>query len=277
MTHPGSRTRRRVSRTFARARWGEYRRLLDDASSAGYTVLSVETWARDPERWAGERVMMIRHDVDQHPASVFPMLAAEVDAGVRSSWYFRWRTAHPEVIAEVRRYGGDVGLHYETLSRQVLEQGRPPAAEWARVVEGARHVLRGEISRFVSRHGEIRSVCPHGDSRVPDVRNGELMLGYGPDAFDGVFDVNAAMYDHALGAWLTDRSVAEGRWKEGMDPAQLLSDAASPLLCLVHPNNWASGPALWRDRLLTRVLGDPSYDPPRPSRVVRTARDRPPV
>ena len=65
-------------------------------------------------------VLIVRHDVDQHAGSALAMSDVEVALGLRSTWYFRWRTASRPVIAEIRRRGGEVGLHYETLSRNAL-------------------------------------------------------------------------------------------------------------------------------------------------------------
>ena len=64
---------------------------------------------------------------------------------------------------------------------------------------------------------------------------------------------------------LTDRSSAEGRWKDAMDPIDLLIDRRSPILAVVHPNNWVSGVSLWWDRMLPERLGaSGSDDPPIP-------------
>jgi hypothetical protein len=65
-----------------------------------------------------------------------------------------------------------------------------------------------------------------------------------------------------LAVWLTDRSSAEGRWKEGLDPIDLAVERRSPILAVVHPNNWVSGAALWRDRVLPGRLGTAHSDEP---------------
>lgn len=271
------RTRRRLSRTFTRARWDEYARLLDLAQRSDYTVLSLEDWMLHPARWAGRRTLLLRHDVDQHPRSALIMSDLEVDAGVTSTWYFRWRTAHADLIGELRRRGGAVGLHYETLSREVLARGELPAREMERMLSGARHVLRGEIEAFAARYGPMLSVCPHGDSRVPSVRNADLLLGEDWSTYGIRFDAHLEMRNHELGAWMTDRSRAEGGWKPGTDPQALMGAGVSPILALVHPNNWVSGPSLWTDRLLARALRAPRHDPRAPARPMRTGTDLPPV
>jgi hypothetical protein len=85
------------------------------------------------------------------------------------------------------------------------------------------------------------------------------------------WDANAAMRRHHLDVWLTDRSTAEGRWKEGLDPIDLLIDRRSPILAVVHPNNWVSGLGLWLDRVLPVSLRTGSDAPPLPG-----VREHPP-
>jgi hypothetical protein len=264
------RTRRRLSRTFSSSRFDDYTRLLQRAIERGYKVRALEDWIVDPDR-TKPPVLILRHDVDQHPRSVLPLLAAERALDLRSTWYFRWRTAHPKIVEEVRRSGSDVGLHYETLTRLVLASGRERAVDDA-LLEEARGLLRLEIEAFAERFGPVRSVCPHGDTRVPHVRNSALLEGADPSDYGVEFDGNFAVRHRPLGHWLTDRSRAEGGWKDGVNPLELLDAHSSPILCLTHPNNFASGPGLWLDRMLSAVVPDRLWSWP-----VRTGRDQPPL
>jgi hypothetical protein len=270
-----NRLRPRLSRTFSRSRWPEYQRFLDSARGHGYRLVPLEQWVRGLNGSAGdERVMIMRHDVDQHPRSALTMAAIESDLGIRSSWYFRWRTAHPAVVKELREQGFEVGLHYETLTRRVL-QGADPGGD--RALAESRAELREEIAAFERIFGPIRSAVPHGDSRVPGVRNAELLRGEDCSTYGIEFDGNEAMRGRGIAYWLTDRTAAEGRWKDGTDPEALLAAGASPILCLTHPNNWASGPALWLDRALRGVLPHGTNgETPTAGRPIHTGSDRPP-
>jgi 2-polyprenyl-3-methyl-5-hydroxy-6-metoxy-1,4-benzoquinol methylase len=85
------------------------------------------------------------------------------------------------------------------------------------------------------------------------------------------FDAGDALNRHQLGVWLTDRISAEGGWKDGMDPLELIRHGEDPILCLTHPNNWCSGFSLWADRLSSTALpGSPA------ARALRTGTDEPP-
>lgn len=250
-----ARPRRRLSRTFSRARWREYRRLLEIASAHGYRVVSLEDWiSDDPISHGVERTLIVRHDVDRHPRSALVMAAIEEDLGHRSTWYFRWRTAHARVVEHIRARGFAVGLHYETLSRRVLQTGLGPSDDLSTLIDESRELLRAELAVFADRHGPVRSACPHGDSRVPWIHNGVLLREQNLETYGIEFDGNEAMRGRKLGYWLTDRPTADGGWKDQVDPSTLLPRGVSPILCLTHPDNWASGPSVGSDRVLARLI-----------------------
>ena len=81
------------------------------------------------------------------------------------------------MIDAVRGAGGAVGLHYETLTRDILRNGGGATAER---IEAAASDLRAEIATFKQLFGPIRSICPHGDSRVPGVTNQVLLKRMDP-------------------------------------------------------------------------------------------------
>jgi hypothetical protein len=221
-------------------------------------------------------VLIMRHDVDQHPRSALSMARIERELGVESSWYFRWRTAHPAVVGHLREAGLEVGLHYETLSRHALRSGaaaEPDADALAR----CRDELRSEIGEFERLFGPIRSVAPHGDTRVPRIRNSALLDGEDLAAYGLEFESNLAMRGRGIAHWLTDRAASEGGWGDGADPAALLATGESPILCVTHPNNWASGPSLWLDRMLRAVTVTSRGIAPATGRPIRTGPDRPPA
>jgi hypothetical protein len=268
--------RRRLSRGLSRGRWRDYRDLLAAALERGYEIVSVEDWVGRPPGDGGQ-TLALRHDVDQNPRSALAMSAVEQELGVSSSWYFRWRTAHPKVIEELRRRGSSVGLHYETLSRRARETGAGPA-DCAALIEECCGLLRSEITAFAALHGPIRSVTPHGDSRVPWADNAALLRRQDWNRYGVEFDANDAMRGRGVRYWLTDRPAPAGPWRYDVEPRGILDRGVTPILCLTHPNNWASGPSLWVDRVLRRVLPGTRRGDGRPLMQwpIRTAGDRPP-
>jgi hypothetical protein len=267
-----------LSRTISRGRWSEYRSLLERAKDQGYEIASLEDAVLAGRFEADHPVLILRHDVDQHPRSALTMAAIEEEVGVRSTWYFRWRTARLPVIAQLRELGFQVGFHYETLSRLGLEQGVGPTNDLRRLVEESRRLLKQEIASFQELDGPIRSIAPHGDSSAPWLPNWILLSEEDPEAYGVEFDAIHTMRGRRLGFWLTDRTPAVGRWTGGADPQRLLELQVSPILCLTHPNNWVSGPSLWLDRLWRAILPSPQPGSRWERRgPLRTGPDTPPA
>jgi hypothetical protein len=270
-----SRVRPKLSRTFSRSRWAEYEHFLRAAQENGYRIVSLEDWVSDGRPIKGEPILILRHDVDQHPRSALRMAAIETELGLRSSWYFRWRTAHPTVVSSLKRDGFQVGLHYETLSRVALDRGlrEEPTDE---LIESCRDQLRSELAAFERLFGPCRSAVPHGDSRVPQVHNALLLKGEDCSRYGIEYDGNEVMRGYGPALWLTDRIAAEGGWMEGIDPLELLPERGTPILTVTHPNNWASGAGLWLDRILGAVLPSRPMGNGKAPRPIRTGTDEPP-
>jgi hypothetical protein len=251
----------------APARWEEYRAFLVTAVAEGYEVVAVERWIASG-RPRDRKLVVLRHDVDQHPRSALKMARIEQDLGVSSTWYFRWRTADPRAIAELRGLGFGIGLHYETLTRRVLSAGADPADP--AVIADCRRELAEEIRAFGDRHGGIKSVCPHGDTRVPGVENALLLRDEDPSGYGIEFDANEAMRGAELGLWLTDRALRAGGWRDGLDAHAVLASGVNPILGVVHPNNWVAERSLRIDHALGFLPGPVGTGP------VRTRSDQPP-
>jgi hypothetical protein len=233
----------------------------------------LEEWLDDDRQ--GELVLILRHDVDQCPRAALEMLQIEEELGLRATWYFRWRTARARVIDAVKRAGGEVGLHYETLSRMALAEraaGRSPDPD--ELVRAARQTLKRELLAFSVLFGDTRSACAHGDTRAPDINNAVLLRDIDLDQFGIRYDANYSMRTHKLAVWLTDRSRADGSWRDGLDAHKILESRASPVLLLTHPNNWISGAGLWVDRLAAALLPEVRLGS---RRALRTSSDTPPV
>jgi hypothetical protein len=249
---------------LSRARWHEYEHLLRIAVTQEYAILGVEQWLSRPKPDDQRPLMLLRHDVDQHPRSALKMATIEEQIGVYSSWYFRWRTADPRVVGTIRSAGHAIGLHYETLTRLILERG-VGATDTAALIPQARELLARELGVFSELFGPIHSACPHGDTRVPGVHNGALLRGQDLATYGIEWDTNEAVGQRGVDVWLTDRSSAEGRWQDRSDPIDMLIDCRTPLLLVVHPNNWVSGSALWWDRLFPAGIRTGSDAPPLPA------------
>jgi hypothetical protein len=252
----------RLRRAATPGRWDELRALLEGFRAAGYAVVGLEDWVLGAPR-REERVLVVRHDVDQHPRSALRALGVHRALGLSAgTWYVRWRTADPRLVAALRDAGQHVGLHFETLSRRALRTGRPPADG---DVERCRDELVAEVEAFRARLGPLRSICAHGDTRVPQVQNTDLVDDALLARAGLAFEANLAMPGRGLRGRLTDAPPGRG-WSGAASPQELIDRGASPVLCVLHPNNWAAPLA---------VRAEAALGPRVPAALPRPVRQRP--
>ena len=174
--------------------------------------------SRVPRRKA-EPTLILRHDVDQHPRSALRMASIETKLGLRSSWYFRWRTAHPGVvgIAEAT-IGFQVGLHYETMTRIALERGLHEEPS-----DGADRELPRSAARRARRlRAALRALPQHGAPRgLSNSRGAQRPVAEGTRTAPSTASSTTATRRcgaASSGSGSPTASAAEGGWMEGIDP-----------------------------------------------------------
>lgn len=119
---------------FERSRWKQYRKLLQKFIDSGYTAIKLHDYV-EAYRWKdrpsdlidfmqlddkNKKILLLRHDVDDDPASVYKMANIELELGIRSTFYFRWKTVNDTLIGWLLKNKFDVGLHYESLASHVM-------------------------------------------------------------------------------------------------------------------------------------------------------------
>lgn len=245
----------RWRRALLPGRWDELRGLFESFAAAGYRIVGLEDWVGEP---AGSRPpgreLVVRFDVDQHPRSARRVLRLHRELGLSpGTWYLRWRTAEPRLVDALRAAGHGVGLHFETLTRRALRTGRAPGPG---DVEACREELLREIALFRERFGPLRSICAHGDTRVPGVRNLDLVDDALLERAEVAFEANLAIPSPLVRGRLTDRPAGRG-WSKGVTPEELIERGTTPIACLLHPNNWAAPLAVRLDMLVRRRSDEP--------------------
>lgn len=131
----------------------KYEQLLEALKSAGYGFVTFETFMKGE---AGERFVILRHDVDLLPRHSYRTAMMERWLSVKASYYFRavpesWSEEHIKGIASI---GHEVGYHYESLTTC---QGNVDEAyqDFCRNLER----LRGLVP--------VSTICMHGSPRSP--------------------------------------------------------------------------------------------------------------
>lgn len=240
-------------------RWREYRRYICLARSAGYRPVSLEPWLLGSESLPPDRqLLLLRHDVDQDSRSALLMSDAERKLGVRSTFYFRWRTFERGAVSRIAEAGNQVGLHYETLTRHAIERGYDrPEQITTNVVDHCRRVLREEIACFKSLVGSCATVAAHGDFRASLIGRPNVVLLDGENYSDYgvVMSADDAGARRAMDCWVSDGSGVPTYWSAGTPLADAVLAGHDTILFNSHPHHWRSGSVLLGKELWARLEG----------------------
>jgi hypothetical protein len=220
-------------------RLGELRALLSRALELGYESTTLSAFA---ERGAaGERVLLLRHDVDSDVPRARRIWAIERGLGLTGSYFFRRSTWDVPFMRELSAAGCEVGYHYEELATLVKRRGAASAAGARALLGPARERLRASFVELRAGSGLALDVlASHGDfaNRAVDVGNDELL---DDAAFRADLGVRLEAYD------VEDRvdvrcSDGGGRPWEPVDPAAALERGAGVVELLIHPRAWGRAP-----------------------------------
>lgn len=94
-----------------------YSMLLDALQQQGYLVISYSDFLEITR--PAEKFVILRHDVDAHPARALDILRIEQKMGLRGTWYLRSRHFNSKsgLLEALEAEAADIGYHYENLSK----------------------------------------------------------------------------------------------------------------------------------------------------------------
>lgn len=92
-----------------------YRRLLQAAQQAGYTLTSYHDFIEHGATY--NKVFILRHDVDDLPLNSLRTAETEHSLGAHGSYYFRVvkQSYDPDIIRQIKALGHEIGYHYENM------------------------------------------------------------------------------------------------------------------------------------------------------------------
>jgi hypothetical protein len=236
----------------------ELRRLVGRSLELGYQPTTLSAFAADPG--AGDRVLLLRHDIDSDVRRARRMWEIERRASMVGSWFFRRSTWDVPFMRELAAAGCDVGYHYEELSTLVKERGAATGDEARALIAPARDRLRAALDEL--RAGSrlpLDVLASHGDfaNRAVDVSNVELL---DDRAFRREIGVRFEAYDIAkhLDARATDGAGGRRPWWPS-DPLEALERGARVVEVLVHPRAWGAAPLVNARLDLDRLVEGARY------------------
>ena len=130
-----------------------YIRLLIGLKASGYQTATIAEHFKGSHSDPNEvPCIYLRHDVDRFPQRAEALAHAEVQIGVRSTYYFRCNTRGrfpDQSIRQLHRLGHEIGFHYECLARTVGNR------------ELAFKRFRSELATL-RQIAPVKTVCAHG-------------------------------------------------------------------------------------------------------------------
>jgi len=125
-----------------------YKNLLIAFKQAGYQFLTFQQFC---EGRAGEKFVILRHDVDLKAENSLETAKIEHESGICSSYYFRIipQSNKPHIIKAIAGLGHEVGYHYEDLSLFNSD------------IEKAIEHFKNKLEYF-RQYYPVKTICMHG-------------------------------------------------------------------------------------------------------------------
>lgn len=218
-----------------------YREILSLARRNDYIITSLSDWYEN-DFYEGKKVLILRHDVDLLSWTAYRMFLVEKEFGVKSTFYFRWKSANPFVINAIKKSGFEVSLHYETLAtfckkKNIVKAEDLAEQDYSQCLE----ILKDEISLFEKRYGRIKTLCSHGDkrNRILGIPNHKIVENINRNELGIYFETYDKDIIHRFSSYISDSSIKDQHvWKYGLTPEQAISNGSVCICLLTHPHHW---------------------------------------
>lgn len=253
------------------SRLDAYEGLLRHALDHGYAIVPIEHYWDAIDHGAvgaGQRYLLLRHDIDTDPGTAGMMWQIEHDLGVRGSFYFRLSTLDIGLMQAIASQGGEASYHYEELATVAKARHPRTTAAAEALLPEARELFASNLARLRAMTGLAMSVvASHGDflNRRLDVKNTTILAD---PAFRASVGITLETYDEAFLETVTSYHrdlLYPGQWMHG-DPVAAIERGEPVVYLLIHPRSWrADRMGNLRDDI-ARIREDLVYRIPRRAR-----------
>jgi hypothetical protein len=228
-----------------RERLNDLLAFLEAAVDHGYATMTLSAFAdrvRTRCQQPGDRILLLRHDIDSNVPRARRMWEAERSLGMVGSYFFRRSTWDLDFMLELSSAGCDVGYHYEELATLIKRHGVATATETRELLGPSRARLRSTITALRADTGlPLDVLAAHGDfvNRAVGVSNREMLsdpclrarIGVRLEAYDVETHVSARVAD----------GVPPDGWRPH-DPMDAIRRGDSVVAVLLHPRSWGRAP-----------------------------------
>ncbi len=230
----------------------KYWQLCDTICCRHYTNSTVADYLANHN--LGQRVVVLRHDVDRKPQRALRMAKLEQKFGIKGTYYLRFnkKVFQPELIREIANMGHEIGYHYETLDKA--------KGDYVKAIQ----IFEHELNEF-RKIAKIKTICMHGNPFTQWV-NRDLWSEYDFSDFGLIGEAylsfeNITYLSDTDRKWSTEHKVKDyllsaasnNSKSEGSSTVtstdniiELLNkEQLGPVYLLVHPERWSNNLIAW--------------------------------
>ncbi len=227
------------------SRIGEYHRILEKGLKRGYTFCSVED-SLSHLKSGCERLIVLRHDVDQRSPGVQAMAEVEERLGVHATYYFRWRTLDIGLAQRLFSAGHEVSYHFETIAEyaELLKICRIEQLSLFNYQSRCLSLLEDQLNRFRQlTQLPCRTLASHGAplNQILGVSNATLLQSNSDRQRLGIIlEAYNSDYLKQFDAYISDTQMEiNDGFRYGLNPSDAMNQSISRIVFLSHPNHWA--------------------------------------
>ncbi len=233
---------RKINRkVFQKNRLEEYEKILKYAKDNGYKLVSLIDWYNNYLN-SQQKVMILRHDIDNDSSGAYSFYKVEKRLNARSSFYFRWKTMKNDIMWDMYNDGFEVSLHFETLASYAKKNNiRHESEITIDVLNKCRDILSKEIKRFKSTYFEIKTICSHGDKRNRLLHTSNHVLTNKEFLLQNniLFETYDKDIVSKFDAYISDSSIYSNfEWQHSGSPYNMINQNKQTICLLTHPIHW---------------------------------------
>ncbi len=211
-------------------------------------MMSVRQFVRARSQ-AGDRVLILRHDVDVVSPATRIMSRLERSYGATASYYFRNSTYDPQLMRTLEATGNEASLHFETISDYARANSIEDKQELVRrnFLEPCRTALVCNLQLFRTLVGvPCATIAAHGDSINRRIGVPNSYLTSSRDSYT-YFGIELEVYDEqflrSIDHYVSDDAPdMHGGYRGETTPTQAIRSESAVVLFLTHPHHWYFDP-----------------------------------
>lgn len=226
-------------------RLDDYGELLRHGLNEGYKFCSVFE-SLDYLKIKEENLFCLRHDVDEISPGTMQLAKIEHELGIKSTFYFRIKTAGDEIIENIKSLRHEVSYHFETIAEYARDNNITSREQF----NGQDYLsdcigrLKKSLGTFRDRFNvPCRTLAAHGapENAMLGISNAQLFKD-APE-LSKILDIDIECYEEKYlaewDAYVSDCPI-ETNWgyRYGMNPQVYINQGVKRIMFLSHPNHW---------------------------------------